>query len=215
MMQWFIMVLYGIAAALFAYCVSLAVSSPLAAFATVAAYQFVIFIVSFSGPNYSRYNWLTIGKLYLSAYMLVLTYGPVTEANSMIATIHWATAWVSPVNSVVSLPPSVAYRAALISPFRRLALPLYRPMSSRFCATVMNQSPPPLWAPLPDSAGPSFISLSPSCCSLPSSSGPTLARARLVGSRTFVNSRRRRAVLQTARSTFSLPRKRQIDRTTF
>jgi hypothetical protein len=39
------MVLYGIAAALFAYCISLAVNSPLAAFATVAGYQFIVFVV--------------------------------------------------------------------------------------------------------------------------------------------------------------------------
>lgn len=39
------MVLYGIAAALFAYCISLAVGSPLAAFAAVAGYQFIVFVV--------------------------------------------------------------------------------------------------------------------------------------------------------------------------
>jgi len=44
--QWFILLLYGITAALFSYCVSLIVASPLAAFATVAGYQCVIFIVS-------------------------------------------------------------------------------------------------------------------------------------------------------------------------
>jgi hypothetical protein len=40
------MVLYGITGALFAYCVSLAVTSPLAAFAVVAGYQVIIFVVS-------------------------------------------------------------------------------------------------------------------------------------------------------------------------
>ena len=44
--QWFILILYGITAALFSYCISLMVASPLAAFATVAGYQFAIFIVS-------------------------------------------------------------------------------------------------------------------------------------------------------------------------
>ena len=44
--QWLILVLYGIVGALFAYCVSLLVTSPLAAFATVAAYQYVMFVVS-------------------------------------------------------------------------------------------------------------------------------------------------------------------------
>lgn len=39
------MVLYGISGALFAYCVSLAVASPLAAFAVVAGYQVIIFVV--------------------------------------------------------------------------------------------------------------------------------------------------------------------------
>ncbi|KAJ3561814.1 hypothetical protein NP233_g9967 [Leucocoprinus birnbaumii] len=41
---WFIMVLYGITGALFSYCVSLAVTSPLAAFAAVAGYQIIIFV---------------------------------------------------------------------------------------------------------------------------------------------------------------------------
>jgi ATP-binding cassette, subfamily A (ABC1), member 3 len=44
--QWLILVLYGIIGALFAYCVSLLVTSPLAAFAAVAAYQYVMFVVS-------------------------------------------------------------------------------------------------------------------------------------------------------------------------
>jgi ATP-binding cassette, subfamily A (ABC1), member 3 len=40
------MVLYGITGALFAYCASLFMSSPLSAFAAVAGYQFIIYIVS-------------------------------------------------------------------------------------------------------------------------------------------------------------------------
>ncbi|GJJ10065.1 hypothetical protein Clacol_004291 [Clathrus columnatus] len=43
--MWLIMALYGIAAALFAYCVTLFTPSPLAAFAAVAAYQVIIFIL--------------------------------------------------------------------------------------------------------------------------------------------------------------------------
>ncbi|KAF9535634.1 hypothetical protein CPB83DRAFT_878765 [Crepidotus variabilis] len=86
---WFILVLYGITAALFAYSVSLMVSSPLAAFATVAGYQFVIFI------------------LYLSSYLLVLTYAPVTQATRLITIIHFTVSIVAPVASVV--------RAALVS----------------------------------------------------------------------------------------------------
>jgi ATP-binding cassette subfamily A (ABC1) protein 3 len=44
--QWLIMVLYGLAATLFAYCMSLVVSTPLAAFAATAGVQVVLFIVS-------------------------------------------------------------------------------------------------------------------------------------------------------------------------
>ena len=44
-MQWLVLVLYGFAAALFSYCFSLFTSSPLAAFAAVAGYQAVMFIV--------------------------------------------------------------------------------------------------------------------------------------------------------------------------
>jgi len=51
-LQWLIMILYGIAAALFAYCVSLMVASPLAAFAVVAGYQFIIFTVCHSSSKY-------------------------------------------------------------------------------------------------------------------------------------------------------------------
>ncbi|KIM45099.1 hypothetical protein M413DRAFT_65825 [Hebeloma cylindrosporum] len=79
---WFILVLYGITAALFSYCVSLIVKSPLAAFATVAGYQFLIFI------------------LYLSSYLLVLTYAKVTESARLITIIHFATSFVAPVASV-------------------------------------------------------------------------------------------------------------------
>lgn len=45
LMQWFIFVLYGLASALFSYCFSLISSSPLAAFAAVAGYQCIMFIV--------------------------------------------------------------------------------------------------------------------------------------------------------------------------
>jgi len=43
--QWLILVLYGWVSALFAYCASLFTTSPLAAFAAVAGYQVVYFIV--------------------------------------------------------------------------------------------------------------------------------------------------------------------------
>jgi hypothetical protein len=49
------MVLYGIAGTLFAYCGSLLVASPLAAFAAVAGYQIVMFLVrSYFVPPLSR-----------------------------------------------------------------------------------------------------------------------------------------------------------------
>lgn len=44
-MQWLVLVLYGITATLFAYCASLFSASPLAAFAAVAGYQVIMFIV--------------------------------------------------------------------------------------------------------------------------------------------------------------------------
>ncbi|KAF9011286.1 hypothetical protein BDQ17DRAFT_1298756 [Cyathus striatus] len=86
---WVVMVLYGIAGALFSYCVSLIVASPLAAFAAVAGYQVVMFI------------------LYLAGYLLVLTYGKTSQANQMITIIHFTVSVVAPVASVT--------RAALVS----------------------------------------------------------------------------------------------------
>ncbi|KAI3622160.1 nod factor export atp-binding protein i [Moniliophthora roreri] len=86
---WFIMVLYGIAGTLFAYCMSLVVSSPLAAFAAVAGYQIIIFV------------------LYLAGYLLTLTYAKTSEAGGIITTIHFTISILSPVASVV--------RAALVS----------------------------------------------------------------------------------------------------
>ncbi|KAF5385138.1 hypothetical protein D9615_001087 [Tricholomella constricta] len=86
---WFCMVLYGITGALFSYCVSLMVASPLAAFATVAGYQIVMFI------------------LYLSGYLLTLTYGKTSAAPHIITIIHFTLSLASPVASVT--------RAALVS----------------------------------------------------------------------------------------------------
>ncbi len=45
-LQWIVFVLYGITATLFSYCLSLMVSSALAAFALVAGYQFIMLVVS-------------------------------------------------------------------------------------------------------------------------------------------------------------------------
>jgi len=106
------MIIYGITAALFSYCVSLMVASPLAAFAAVAGYQFIMFIVSWIKPSDILIFQLLIGllKLYLSSYLLVLTYGKVTEATRLITIIHFTTSIVAPVCSVVSnhvLPPNI------------------------------------------------------------------------------------------------------------
>ena len=49
LVQWFVMVLYGITATLWAYCVSLIMSSPLASFAIAAGYQVVMFLVRAMG----------------------------------------------------------------------------------------------------------------------------------------------------------------------
>ncbi|KAJ7584352.1 hypothetical protein C8J56DRAFT_950802 [Mycena floridula] len=86
---WLIMVLYGIAATLFAYCVSMMVASPLAAFAAIAGYQVIMFV------------------LYLAGYLLTLTYAKTSDADNIITTIHFTLSLVSPVNSVI--------RAALVS----------------------------------------------------------------------------------------------------
>ncbi|KAJ7083358.1 hypothetical protein B0H15DRAFT_422992 [Mycena belliarum] len=86
---WLVMVLYGIAGTLFAYCVSLVVVSPLAAFAAVAGYQIVMFL------------------LYLAGYLLVLTYAKTSDANRFITIIHFTLSILSPVASVT--------RAGLVS----------------------------------------------------------------------------------------------------
>ncbi|KAJ7447207.1 hypothetical protein FB451DRAFT_1343436 [Mycena latifolia] len=86
---WLVIVLYGIAGTLFAYCVSLVVVSPLAAFAAVAGYQIVMFL------------------LYIAGYLLVLTYAKTSDANRLITIIHFTLSLLSPVASVV--------RAGLVS----------------------------------------------------------------------------------------------------
>ncbi|KAK0481451.1 hypothetical protein IW261DRAFT_1075379 [Armillaria novae-zelandiae] len=84
-----VMVLYGIASTLFAYCVSLVVSTPLAAFAAVTAYEIVMFV------------------LYLAGYLLTLTYAKTSEANDIITIIHFTLSVLSPIANVT--------RAALVS----------------------------------------------------------------------------------------------------
>ncbi|KAL1669459.1 P-loop containing nucleoside triphosphate hydrolase protein [Schizophyllum commune] len=85
----FVMVLYGIAATLFSYCVSLMVASPLAAFAASAGYQVIMFV------------------LYLAGYLLTFTYGKSSEADNIVTTIHFTISLLSPVASVL--------RAAFVS----------------------------------------------------------------------------------------------------
>ncbi|RDB29443.1 ABC transporter A family member 2 [Hypsizygus marmoreus] len=86
---WLVLVLYGITGALLSYCASLMVASPLAAFATVAGYQVIMFI------------------LYLSGYLLTFTYGKTSAAPNIITIIHFTLSLASPVASVT--------RAALVS----------------------------------------------------------------------------------------------------
>ncbi|KAK7686529.1 hypothetical protein QCA50_010128 [Cerrena zonata] len=78
---WVVLVLYGIVGALFSYCVSLAVTSPLAAFAACAGYQIIMFI------------------LYLAAYLLVLTYAKTSDAGRDLVIIHYTMSLLSPVAS--------------------------------------------------------------------------------------------------------------------
>ncbi|KAH9486185.1 ABC transporter A family member 6 [Psilocybe cubensis] len=86
---WLIFFLYGITANLFAYCLSFLVSSPLAAFALVAGYQFVTFI------------------LYLTAYMAIFTFAPILKSSRLVTIVHFSTSFISPVTSIT--------RAALVS----------------------------------------------------------------------------------------------------
>ncbi|KAG1840268.1 hypothetical protein DFJ58DRAFT_858320 [Suillus subalutaceus] len=69
---WLVLVLYGIVGALFAYCVSLFMSSPLSSFAAVAGYQIVIYI------------------MYLGAYLLTLTYALPSQSSAIITIIRKA-----------------------------------------------------------------------------------------------------------------------------
>ncbi|KDR85825.1 hypothetical protein GALMADRAFT_274642 [Galerina marginata CBS 339.88] len=86
---WCVFVLYGISGTLFAYCLSLMAASPLGAFAIVAVYQFVTFV------------------LYLSSYLMVFTFGKITESSRLTTIIHFTISIVSPIASVT--------RATLVS----------------------------------------------------------------------------------------------------
>ncbi|KAG0694048.1 hypothetical protein DFH29DRAFT_859873 [Suillus ampliporus] len=80
---WVVLVLYGIVGALFAYCVSLFMSSPLSSFAAVAGYQIVMYI------------------LYLAGYLLTLTYATTSQSSNIITIIHFTLSVLSPVASVM------------------------------------------------------------------------------------------------------------------
>ncbi|KMU83259.1 ATP-binding cassette sub-family A member 7 [Coccidioides immitis H538.4] len=77
-----VLLLYGIAATLFAYVISLLAKSQLAAFAFSAGAQAVMFL------------------LYFIAYMSVLTYAPTTRVNSLITTMHFVIAALAPIGNV-------------------------------------------------------------------------------------------------------------------
>ncbi|KAF5377145.1 hypothetical protein D9757_008793 [Collybiopsis confluens] len=86
---WVVLVIYGLASTLFAYCMSLLVSTPLAAFAAVAGYQVIMFV------------------LYVAGYLLTLTYAKTSSANQIITIIHFTLSVLSPVASTL--------RAAFVS----------------------------------------------------------------------------------------------------
>ncbi|KAI0714652.1 P-loop containing nucleoside triphosphate hydrolase protein [Earliella scabrosa] len=80
---WVVLVLYGIVGALFSYCVSLVVTSPLAAFAMSAGYQVIMFV------------------LYLAAYLLTLTYAKTSDADTDLVIIHYTMSILAPVASAL------------------------------------------------------------------------------------------------------------------
>ncbi|KZT01143.1 P-loop containing nucleoside triphosphate hydrolase protein [Laetiporus sulphureus 93-53] len=80
---WVVLVLYGVAAALFSYCVSLAVNSPLAAFALSAGYQIVTFL------------------LYFAAHLIIVTYANVFDSSRDLSIIHFTLSVTAPVVSAV------------------------------------------------------------------------------------------------------------------
>ncbi|QRV97372.1 ABC transporter [Ceratobasidium sp. AG-Ba] len=86
---WAVMVLYGIAGALFAYVISTFVKSPLAGFAVAGGYNVIMSV------------------LYTAAYMLTLTYTRSSDSSKTLMVVHYTISLVSPVASVV--------RAAFVS----------------------------------------------------------------------------------------------------
>lgn len=103
--KWVVLVLYGITTSLFAYCVSLLVASPLAAFAAVAGYNIILFLVcadlTYLLNELTQFSF----KLYLAGYLLTLTYAKTSDADRFITIIHFTVSVLSPVASVVSNRP--------------------------------------------------------------------------------------------------------------
>ena len=85
------LVLYGIVGALFSYCVSLAVTSPLAAFALSAGYQVVMFVVRLVIQRLCYLHPLCtdeLSQLYVAAYLLTLTYAKTSDAGRDLTLIR-------------------------------------------------------------------------------------------------------------------------------
>lgn len=84
-LQGFTMVLYGYTSILFAYCVTLFSASALAAFSIVAGYQVIMFMLYVS-ISHGLPHILT--PFQLSAYLLTLTYAPVSETSRYMTIIR-------------------------------------------------------------------------------------------------------------------------------
>lgn len=88
LLQWLVVVLYGITATLFAYCVSLFMSSPLASFAVVAGYQVVMFLVCVSCKKATNPRSPNRVQVYLIGYLVTYTYAQSSQADKIVDTIR-------------------------------------------------------------------------------------------------------------------------------
>ncbi|KAJ7881460.1 hypothetical protein B0H13DRAFT_2049321, partial [Mycena leptocephala] len=82
---WLVMFLYGIAGILVAYCMSLVILSPLAAFGAMAAYQVITFAVCSTAIYWGL--------------MIVLTYARPDEADGLIQIVHFTLSLLSPLRA--------------------------------------------------------------------------------------------------------------------
>ncbi|KAH9920558.1 P-loop containing nucleoside triphosphate hydrolase protein [Epithele typhae] len=80
---WLVVVLYGIASILYAYLFTLYFKSPIGAWAAIAVWHVILFL------------------LYTVAYFLARTYGDAVETQSLYAVIHFTVGLVSPLPSLV------------------------------------------------------------------------------------------------------------------